>query len=249
VSGAFSECLGDEALPFKRASEALARSGYRIATIVVGGRSGSEHNARQIADRLAHAPPDEAGPAVLIGYSKGATDSLEFLVRHPDAAARVTAVVSVAGAVAGSPLATDADGIYDALFDWVPWDRCPPGDGGVLDSLSEPVRRDWLAQHPLPPGVRYFSVAAFTTRARMAAALVPGWELLLRHDVRNDGQLLARDALIPGATLLGYVDADHWSAAIDVESAHPLLGKRSDPAPFPRAALLEAILLQVAESR
>jgi hypothetical protein len=30
---------------------------------------------------------------------------------------------------------------------------------------------------------------------------------------------------------------------------HPVIGARRDPAPFPRAALLEAILLQVAESR
>jgi hypothetical protein len=45
------------------------------------------------------------------------------------------------------------------------------------------------------------------------------------------------------------VHADHWSAAIDVEIVHPLLGTRPDPAPFPRAALLEAMLLQLAESR
>jgi hypothetical protein len=83
----------------------------------------------------------------------------------------------------------------------------------------------------------------------MSAALVPAWKLLLKHDRRNDGQLLARAALIPGSTLLGYLNADHWSAAIDVESVHPILGARPDPAPFPRTALLEAILLQVAESR
>jgi hypothetical protein len=92
-------------------------------------------------------------------------------------------------------------------------------------------------------------MAAFTTRPRVAAALVPTWEQLLRHDPYNDGQLLARDALIPGSTLLAYLDADHWAAAIDVESAHHWLAARQDPVPFPRAALLEAVLLQLAEAR
>jgi hypothetical protein len=249
VSGAFSECLGDDAMPFNGATAALMDAGYRIETIVVSGRSGPGHNAGQIAERLARQAPGEEGPVILIGYSKGAVDILEFLVRYPDIAARVESVVSVAGAIGGSPLAAQAEGTYDLLLDWIPSARCPPGDGGVLDSLREQTRREWLANNPLPGNIRYFSVAAFTTGARMAHGLVPSWRLLLRHDLRNDGQLLARDALIPGATLLGYVDTDHWSVAINVEVVHPVLGAREDPLPFPRAALLEAILLQVAESR
>jgi hypothetical protein len=247
VSGAFSECLGDEAQPFSSAARTLAAAGYRIATIVVSGRSGSRHNAQQIAERLEHAPPGEAGPVILIGYSKGANDILEFLVRYPELAARVESVVSVAGAIGGSPLAATAGGYYDALLSWIPSDRCPAGDGDVIDSLRQQERRDWLAQSTLPDSVRYYSVAAFTTRPRVADGLVPSWKLLLPYERRNDGQLLASDALIPGSTLLGYIDADHWSAAIDVESVHPVLGARPDPTPFPRAALLEAILLQVSE--
>jgi len=249
VTGAFSECLGEDATPFNGATTTLEDAGYRIATIVVSGRSGSEHNARQIAERLSAPPPGEEGPVVLIAYSKGANDVLEFLVSYPQIAARVQSVVSVAGAIAGSPLATEAAGAYDLLFGWVPRDRCPAGDGGVVNSLREQVRRDWLARNPLPASVQYFSLAAFTTRPRMARALVPAWKILLRHDRRNDGQLLARDTLIPGATLLGYLDADHWSAVVNVELVHPVLGARRDQVPFPRAALLEAILLQVAEAR
>lgn len=249
VTGAFSECLGDEARPFNRAVATLAENGYRIATIVVSGRSGSEYNARQIAERLAARPQAEQGPVVLIGYSKGANDILEFLVRYPDIATDVQSVVSVAGAIAGSPLADQADDFYELVLGWVPLGTCPQGDGKVVDSLREQARRDWLRQNPLPDSVRYFSIAAFTTRPHMSAALVPVWKRLLHYDHRNDGQVLARDSLIPGSTLLGYVNADHWSAVIDVESVHPVLGARRDPAPFPRAALLEAILLQLTESR
>lgn len=247
VSGAFGDCLGDEARPFNSAARALSAAGHRIATIVVSGRSGSGRNAQQIAERLEQAPPDEAGPVVMIGYSKGANDILEFLVRYPELAARVASVVSVAGAIGGSPLAASAGGFYDVLLSWIPSDRCPAGDRDVIDSLRQQERRDWLAQNALPDSVRYYSVAAFTTRPRVADGLLPSWKLLLPYERRNDGQLLAGDALIPGSTLLGYIDADHWSAAIDVESVHPVLGARPDPTPFPRAALLEAILLQVSE--
>ena len=249
VAGAFSECLGDDARPFNSAAAALAESGYRISMITVSGRSGSEHNAGQIAARLADPPPGEDGPVVLIGYSKGANDILEFLVRYPDAAARVESVVSVAGAIAGSPLAEQAGEAYRLLLEQMPSNRCAPGDGGVVDSLRQQTRRGWLVNNPLPGHVRYFSVAAFATRARMAGALIAPWKFLLQYDRRNDGQLLAQDQLIPGATLLAYVDADHWSVAVDVEIVHPVLGTRPDPTPFPRAALLEAILLQLAESR
>jgi hypothetical protein len=249
VTGAFSECLGDEARPFNNATTRLRAAGYRIATIVVGGRSGSEHNAQQIAERLANPLPGEEGPVVLIGYSKGANDILEFLVRYPGLAARVETMVSVAGAVGGTPAADQAVGVYDLLFNRIPSSRCAPGDGKVIDSLGQQVRQSWLEQNALPGHVRFFSLATFTTRERVAATLVPVWKILLAHDLRNDGQLLARDMLVPGSTLLGYADADHWSVAIDVEEVHPVLGARTDAVPFPRAALLEAILLQVGESR
>lgn len=249
VTGAFSECLGDEARPFHGATQALIEAGYHIETIVVSGRSGSAFNADQIAERIAAVPAGEDGPIVLIGYSKGANDMLEFLVRYPVLAARVESAVSIAGAIRGSPLASEARGAYDALFSWIPSQRCPAGDRQVLDSLRTETRRRWLAQNPLPRSVRYFSLAAFTTREYLAAVLVPGWRYLLRHDRRNDGQVLARDALIPGSTLLGYLRADHWSAVLDVETVHPVLGARRDRTPFPRAALLEAILLQIAASR
>jgi hypothetical protein len=248
VSGAFSECLGPDARPFNDAVGPLTAAGYRLEAIVVSGRSGPGHNAAQIAERIG-AQADSGEPIVLIGYSKGANDILQFLVSYPELARRVESVVSVAGAVGGSPLADQAGGVYDVLFDWIPSARCPPGDGDVIDSLRPARRDEWLASHPLPDHVGYYSIAAFASRERVATALVPGWKLLLRHDLRNDGQVLAGDALIPGSTLLGYVDADHWSAAIHVEAVHPLLGARKDDRPFPREALLEAILLQLAEIR
>jgi dienelactone hydrolase len=248
VTGAFSECLGEEARPFRQAAAALSSRGYRIATIDVSGRSGTEFNAAQIKAALAAEPPPADTRVLLIGYSKGANDILEFLVRYPESASQVAAVVSVAGPVYGTPLADLARGTYKAVVDGVMRGKCGPGDGEVVDSLSPTVRTAWMADHPLPPEPRYFSLASFTTRDRVAVALLPTWKWLVRREPRSDGQLMARDMLIPGATLLGYPWTDHWSVALDVETLHPRLGARRDPVPYPREALLEATLLQVGES-
>ena len=246
VSGAFSECFGPNAQPFHSAVGPLRDRGHRVDTIMVGGRSGTEHNARQIADYLDAWTVRPEMPLVLIGYSKGTSDMLQFLVDFPEHAQQVDAVVSVAGSVGGSRLADDFDGLYEFLFSHLPSGHCPPGDGDVLHSLRTDVRDEWLRDSELPNEVDYYSIAAFTTHERVARALVASWEILLKHGRRNDGQLLARDALIPGSTLLGYLNADHWAVALDIEDDSPLLAHRDMEAQFPHLALLQAILQSVA---
>ena len=68
---------------------------------------------------------------------------------------------------------------------------------------------------------------------------------MLERSRRNDGQLLAHDALIPNSTLLGYLNADHWAVALDIEDESPLLAHRDVDAQFPHFALLQAILHQL----
>lgn len=245
VTGAFSECFGEDARPFGSAIDPLRDRGYRIDTVVVGGRSGTAHNAREIAEYLEQWPVRPDVPLVLIGYSKGTSDILQFLVDFPDLAKQVSAVVSVAGSVGGSPLAETYDGLYEFLFSHLPSGDCPPGDGDVVHSLRRDVRHQWLKDNELPSQVQFYSIAAFATRERVARALVPSWETLLKHDRHNDGQLLVQDALIPGSTLLGYLDADHWAVALDIEDESPLLAHRKTDAHFPHLALLQAILMQV----
>ena len=61
VTGAFSECFGESARPFARAVDELGGRGDRFDTIVVGGRSGDEHNAAQIFEYFRDRPV-EPGP-------------------------------------------------------------------------------------------------------------------------------------------------------------------------------------------
>jgi hypothetical protein len=247
VTGAFSDCFGDEGLPFNDAVPDLVRRGYRIDTLQVSGRSSAAANAAQLAQALEPRLLTGGAPVVLLGYSKGMTDILELVASRPDLAVRVAAVISVAGAVMGSPLAEGARGWYDRLGAHALPARCAPGDGGVVDSLEPGLRRARLAAHPMPRGLPVYSVAALPQGDRIARALRPEWRHLARTDRRNDGQLRLGDALLPGSSLVALVNADHWGVALRIERALPNLAARHDRRPFPQETLLEALMVFVAE--
>ena len=242
VTGSFSECVGEEARPFSAGAAQLRARGARVETIVVSGRSGSDYNAQQIADVLEHTHLRGDETIIFIGFSKGAIDILHFLVNFPLVARQVDAVVSINSPVFGSWLADKADPIYTNLLANLPYDTCPPGDGQVIRSLRTDMATQWLASNVLPAHVRYYSLASFTTREHVARGLVTSWKLLNQIDPRNDGQVIAVDAIVPGATLLGYANADHWGTATSIESVHTFLGARPDPALFPQEALFASIV-------
>jgi pimeloyl-ACP methyl ester carboxylesterase len=146
-------------MPFEEAASSLRKRGYRIDFIPVSGRSGADYNAAQIAEVVEKIPASDAGRIVLIGHSKGAVDILHFLVNHPQAARRASAVVSVAGAVNGSPLAEYLAGTYEALFSRMPFTHCAVGDKEVASSLTRSRRMTWLASHRLPGSVKLFSLS------------------------------------------------------------------------------------------
>lgn len=246
VTGAFSECVGVSSRPFSAGAARLRAAGANVRTIVVSGRSGTAYNARQIAETLAASPNDGERKVILIGYSKGGLDILRFLVDFPELAVRVDAVVAVASPLFGTPLADLAAPAYAALAAKMPHDRCPPGDGEVIVSLTPDAATRWLQANPLPAGVNYYSLAAFTTREHVGRALAPFWKQLGGIAVRNDGQVVATDAVIPGSTVLGYVNADHWGIAQTIETDHPVLAARPDPALFPLEQLFVSVVKFVA---
>ena len=247
VTGAFSECVGEASRPYSAGAARLRAAGAKVRTLVVGGRSGTGPNARQIAEALEASPIDGGRKVILIGYSKGGLDILRFLVDFPELAARVDAVVGVASPVFGTPLADLAEPAYAALVAKMPHGKCPPGDGEVMSSLTPEAATQWLEANPLPPGVRFYSLAAFTTRGHVARALLPFWKHLGGTDVRNDGQVVATGAVIPGSTLLGYANVDHWGVAQTIETEHPMLAARQDTALFPLEQLFVAMVAFIAD--
>jgi dienelactone hydrolase len=223
--------------------------GYDQVFLEVDSLSSSANNARQIRDAILHMPlPEGERRLVLIGYSKGAPDILEAVVAYPEIHSRVAAVISVAGSIGGSPLANDAEQSQLNLLAHWPGAQCTPGDGGALESLRPATRKAWLAQHPLPAEIPFYSLVAYPRPERVSFVLKLSYHTLARIDARNDSQMLFYDQVIPGSTLLGYVNADHWAMAVPIARAHQALGatlvNHND---FPREALLEALLRFVEE--
>lgn len=227
----------------------LRQSGYDGMLIDVDALSGSANNARQIRDAIMAMPPPEGAPrVVLIGYSKGAPDILEAVVTYPEIRDRVAAVVSAAGAIGGSPLANEAEQYQADLMRHFPGATCTPGDGGAVQSLRPATRKAWLAQHPLPGELRYYSLVTFPQPERISSILKSSYDKLARVDSRNDSQVIFYDQVIPGSTLLGYVNADHWALAVPIARTHPTIGSLFvTQNAYPREALTEAILRFVEE--
>ena len=244
VPGLGWECFSNWLSATGSVSAHLAQFGYDARLIEVGGLTGIEENARRIRDAVL-AMQLGAGERrlVLIGYSKGAPDLLEAIVEYPEIRPYLAAVISAAGAVAGSPLANPAkDSDADLLRHW-PGASCEKSDGQAVASLRTNVRRTWLSQHPLPRDVPYYSLVTYPDPARISRVLRGSYDKLSKIDGRNDSQLLAYDELIPGSTLIGYINADHWALAVPVNRSHPWVTSMfATENAYPREALLEAML-------
>ncbi len=230
----------------------VAQFGYDVRTVPVDGLSSSAHNARMIRDYVANLPEEDAQrPIILAGYSKGAPDILEAVVAYPELAQRVVGVVSLAGAVHGSPLAADAEQAQANMLTMVPGSKCEKedGDNDAVNSLKPEVREQWLAENTLPPHIRYYSVVTFPVEERVSWALKNSYILLgQKKDIRNDTQVIIFDQMIPGSTIMAIVNADHWAIAVPVARSHPLAGGTLvDQNDYPREALLEAMLRYLEE--
>ncbi len=186
---------------------------------------------------------------LLVAYSKGASDSLEALAMYEDIVPRVAAVATVAGVIAGSPLADGVPEYLDGLLRMLDPPGCGLGDGGGVASLRRAARLQALARAKLPHEVKYFSVAGIVARGNVSRALRGGYDRLSEVDPRNDGQVIFTDAVVPGGVLLGFVRADHWAIALPFSRRTPVLAATAvNKNAFPREVLLEAIVRLVEES-
>lgn len=248
VPGLFSECAPGLAMPFAASIQRLAARGVRVDFLQVSGRSGSDSNARQIANYLGTVDPRSGQQLVLVGHSKGAVDLLHFLVGYPGLARRVDAMLSVAGAINGSPRADDARAMYGDWLADIDLVSCDAGDGLAMEHLTRRYRMNWLASNPLPSSVAYYSLVAFAGPDRVGLNSQRGHRALSVIDPRNDGQLLFYDQVIPGSTLLGTVNANHWAVALPVTEISPLLASLVvTKNRFPRDAMLIAALRMIAD--
>lgn len=249
VPGLGWECLADWLNATGSVTAHLAQFGYDARLVQVGGLAGTEENARRIRDAvLAMQLPAGDRRVVLIGYSKGAPDILEAIVKYPEIRPYLAAVVSAAGAIGGSPLANPADESDVDLLRHLPGAQCAKSDGHAVESLRPNVRQEWLAQHPLPSDVPYYSLVTYPDPDHISRILRRSYDKLSKIDGRNDSQLIFYDEVIPRSTLVGYVNADHWALAVPVNRSHTWITSMfTTQNAYPREALLEALLRFVEE--
>ena len=249
VPGIGYECFEKWLEPPGTAAKHVRTQGFDQVLIKVDALSSCKKNARQIRDALMAMPAENGSPRiVLVGYSKGAPDVLEAIVTYPEIRSRVAAVVSAAGAVGGSPLANDAEQYQADLLRYFPGATCTPGDEGGVASLRPSVRKAWLAEHPLPSELRYYSLVTFPQPQRISQILESSYHKLSAVDGRNDSQLIFYDEVIPGSTLMGYLNADHWAVAVPIARSHETVGGLFvTQNAYPREALLEAMLRFIEE--
>ena len=249
VPGIGWDCV-DEWLELKNTvASHLRQFGYDQVLLPVDALSGSANNARQIRDALmAMEPPHGEPDIVLVGYSKGTPDILRAVVDYPEIRERIAAIVSAGGAVGGSPLANDATQSQLELMRYFPDADCTVGDGGALHSLRPSTRKKWLAENPLPRDFPYYSLVNYPRPERISSILQSSYDKLSRVDARNDAQIIFYDQLVPGSSLIGYLNADHWALAVPVSRVHQTIGAIFvDQNNYPREALLEAVLRFVEE--
>jgi hypothetical protein len=249
VLGVGAKCIENFLDSQMTVADHLAQFGYEFRVVEIEALSSSERNARIINDTVMEIQPEsEDERLLLVGYSKGTPDILEAVTTYPYLQERVTAVVSVAGAVGGSPLANKATQSMLNLLQFFPGAECDPGDGGALESLKPEVRKRWLASHSLPDSIRYYSIVTYPDKEHISSMLKSFHRKLSQVDSRNDSQMIFYDQIIPGSVLLGYLNADHWAVAVPINRTHSFLASTFiDKNAFPREILAEAIVRFIEE--
>ena len=248
VLGLGFDCIEEWLAPLGSVAEHVRGFGFDQVLIKVDALASTATNARQIRDALLAMPVEDSPRLVLIGYSKGAPDILDALVRYPEIRGRVAAVVSAGGAIGGSPLANDAKEYHAEMLRKFPGAKCKAGEGTAVASLRPAVRRAWLEANPLPADVPYYSVVTFPQPERISALLKSSYRKLARIDSRNDGQLIFYDQVIPGSRLVAYINAEHWALAVPIARSHQSIGAMFvTQNAYPREALIEALLRFIEE--
>jgi hypothetical protein len=246
VPGLFSDCLNGMFYPFTDVIADLTGSGFVVHNLRTAGRASSAENAERLAKHLADLNPDPR-PFIMVVYSKGLPDVLELLVRYPESVRQIAAIVSIAGAANGSPVADD---LYEFYRDWLaglPIPGCDRGTGEEVQDLRRDVRLEWWRRNRSAIAVPIFSIVAVPRADRVSPVLKQTYAKLAAIDPRNDGQLLWYDAVVTRGYLLGYVNADHLAIAIPLPQQLPAISFVFKDN-VPRPALVRAAIQVVAET-
>jgi hypothetical protein len=239
IPGVLSSCqAGTQA--FSEGQAHLREKHGMVAEFLQMPNDTSPANGQRISQYLREKMQADKRKYIVVAYSKGAPDVQEALAADPDAQSSVAALVTVAGAVGGSPIAATMPSIVERYTANLKLGSCEGDIAQAFSSLRRDVRRQFLTDHP-DPLVPSFSLAAVSDAANTSKMLLEAWKLLFSYDSRTDSQLIQEDALIPGGNFLGVLRADHLAVALNYESStDSTIRSAADHNHYPRAALFEA---------
>jgi len=240
VPGLFADCVARVVQPLADIMDPLRHTGFEVYCFQVAGRGSSAEHAQQLARQLA-ALGEDPRPLLVFAYSKGLPDMLELLVHAPAVSHQIAALVSLAGAVNGSPLVDNLHGLYRTWLAALPLPGCAQGTGEERRDLRRETRLAWWLQHRQAVRVPGFSLVALPRPEHVSPVLAALHAELGAVDPRNDGQLLWYDAVVAPGRLLGYVNADHWAIAMPLRQQLPALAFLFQD-DVPRLTLIEAAI-------
>jgi hypothetical protein len=245
VGGIFSQCFErHEVNAFEQGLKHLEDEHHMQTTLLrVGGVTTPEENGKTIAAYLKAHP----GKYIAVGHSKGAVDLMAALQNEKDARDNIQALVSVAGAIRGSRLIDvgtrlTIEGFKQALRD-SGLGECEITEMGGVANMRREARHEFLRRWSPPPALRCYSVVGVVDKKQTSKPLRLGWSVQSQYSRDQDSQMIAEEAIIPGATFLAYAKGDHWAVALPFyEHPNRKFRKKVDRNRFPRTALLEAIV-------
>jgi hypothetical protein len=248
IGGIFSHCFEQRGVEVFGPGAAHLRDqhGLTVEVLSVGSVESPEVNAATIEAWLATHP----GDYIAVGHSKGAVDLMASLAALPRAQAQIKALVSVAGAISGSRLVDLGIPLtiagFKAAVTQAGLGPCDIEEHGGVASVQRARRYDFVRHWRPPQGLKIYSLVGIATREGALPALRTGWDRLSYYSTDQDGQMIAEEAIIPGAAFLGVAMADHWAVALPLsDSPNPKISGRNPLNAFPRVALLEAIIRYV----
>jgi hypothetical protein len=248
IGGIFSHCFEQRGVEVFGPGAAHLRDdhGLSVEVLRVGSVDSPEDNAAAIETWLGTHP----GDYIAVGHSKGAVDLMASLAALPRAQAQIKALVSVAGAISGSRLVdlgitTTINGFKLAVAQ-AGLGPCTIEENGGVASVQRARRYDFVRHWKPPQSLKIYSLVGVAARHDTLPALRTGWDRLSLYSVDQDGQMIAEEAIMPGAAFLGVAIADHWAVALPLsDSPNPKISSRNQKNAFPRVALLEAIVRYV----
>ncbi len=242
-----SSCFSDSPAFLEGQTTLREKRGMTVELLPVPNDS-SESNGKTIARYLQEHMAKDARKYIVVGYGKGTPDVQEALAKERGAAAAVAALVSVAGASGGTPIADALPSLAEGWVRRFKMDKCQGDISAGSRSLRREVRRAFLASYTIP-AVPTYSLAAISDITNTSEALLESWRVLSAFDKELDGQVSKQDALVPGSQYVGAVRADHLAVALPLDkSPDSKLRLAMDHTRFPRAALFEALLRVVIQN-